>query len=310
MRPKDVARGAVLRKALGLFHATVHPLPGIQPAGALDSFVEQIVESMRRIEYVKLVHRKPHSPDRSDPSCELFDPLMAAGVAQRAGAIDEASWLVFLSVHFGKHRRSGWRLVRDVYGRLRSGRWDWAAVSAGPASFSEWLHANQSRLMPTGKVHFGNHRKYESLRPGPRGTAAVVASYVAWVLPHGGHDAMFEHALREARGDAGVAFDKLYCSMSAVKSFGRMARFDYLTMLGKFEIAEIEPAISYLDGATGPLKGARLLFGGSPRAHLSSKTLDRSVAELGTELAVGMQVMEDALCNWQKSPQRFVPFRG
>ena len=31
--------------------------------------------------------------------------------------------------------------------------------------------------------------------------------------------------------------------------------------------------------------------------------------ELGADLGVGMQVLEDALCNWQKSPDRFTPSR-
>jgi hypothetical protein len=31
---------------------------------------------------------------------------------------------------------------------------------------------------------------------------------------------------------------------------------------------------------------------------------------LEADLGVGMQAMEDALCNWQKSPRRFVHFKG
>ena len=31
---------------------------------------------------------------------------------------------------------------------------------------------------------------------------------------------------------------------------------------------------------------------------------------LDADLNVTMKVMEDALCNWQKSPVRFVHFRG
>jgi hypothetical protein len=97
--------------------------------------------------------------------------------------------------------------------------------------------------------------------------------------------------------------------MSAVKSFGRTARFDYLTMIGKLGLAPIEPGSAYLQGATGPVKGARLLFGDA-HAVLSLKELDIRLVQLGGELNVGMQVLEDALCNWQKSPQKFRPFRG
>jgi len=89
-----------------------------------------------------------------------------------------------------------------------------------------------------------------------------------------------------------------------------MAKFDYLTMLGKLGLAGIEPGSAYLEGATGPLRGARLLLGGSVTAALSAPTLDGWLVQLGTDLNVGMQVLEDSLCNWQKTPGKFVPFRG
>jgi len=105
-------------------------------------------------------------------------------------------------------------------------------------------------------------------------------------------------------------FDDLYNSMKAVISFGRTARFDFLTMVGKLGLANIEPGIPYLVDATGPLAGARLLFADDRDAKLHAGKLDDMVASLGAYLDVGMQVMEDSLCNWQKSPDRFIPFRG
>ena len=82
-------------------------------------------------------------------------------------------------------------------------------------------------------------------------------------------------------------------------------------MVGKLGLAAIEP-LRLPAGATGPLRGARLLFGGDPNASLGATTLDQWLVELDAELDLyfGMQVLEDALCNWQKSPARFVSFRG
>jgi hypothetical protein len=94
--------------------------------------------------------------------------------------------------------------------------------------------------------------------------------------------------------------------MDAVASFGRTARFDYLTMVGKLGLAQIEPGSTYMQGSTGPLQGARLLFGEAA----SAAALDAWLVELDGVLDVGMQVLEDALCNWQKSPEKFIPFRG
>jgi hypothetical protein len=115
---------------------------------------------------------------------------------------------------------------------------------------------------------------------------------------------------RSAKNDPYKCFDYLYQSMAAVRRFGRMARFDYLTMLGKLGLAPIEPGIAYIRGSTGPLRGANLLLGGSTTSVTNVATLEQSVVELGATLNVRMQVLEDALCNWQKSPYTFKKFRG
>ena len=130
-------------------------------------------------------------------------------------------------------------------------------------------------------------------------------SYVDWVAPPRTHDQMIQGVHKQVGQNARDVFDFLYRSMNAVKRFGRLAKFDYLTMLGKLGIAPIEPGSAYMIGATGPLKGARLLFGGKSSAN----ELDSLLNELDAHIQVGMQVLEDALCNWQKSPSKFVSFR-
>ena len=65
-----------------------------------------------------------------------------------------------------------------------------------------------------------------------------------------------------------------------------------------------------MSGATGPISGARLLFAGDKAASIGPGKLDAWLITLDSDLKVGMQVLEDALCNWQKNPQVFIPFRG
>jgi hypothetical protein len=48
----------------------------------------------------------------------------------------------------------------------------------------------------------------------------------------------------------------LYSGLNAVISFGRTAKFDYLTMLKKTGLLEAEPGHAFLNGATGPSKEA------------------------------------------------------
>lgn len=313
MRPRDTARGRELEDRLVRHDHSIRHLPGINDSNARSAFVEQLLESLHRIQYVAVIAEREISPRRADPNDELFDPLKAAILQKRTGNLEEAFWLTFLFVHFGKNARGGWRYAREIYGRLgASHRWDWAAISADPAAFRSWLDSHQMELRRTGVAGgFGNHRKYESLDArSPGGTGAVFQSYVEWVNPPRSHQRLVLDAVQRAGGDPRLSFDYLFRSMDAVTHFGRTARFDYLTMLGKLGLAPIEPGSVYIQNSTGPEKGARLLFGVHENVEASRKTLDKWLLELEGSLNVGMQAIEDAICNWQKNPNHFVAFRG
>lgn len=307
MSPGDRTLAASLAAALAV-HEQGRPLPGIRVPAARSTLVEQLIESVRRARYYPYVreHREIDA-GRADPAREIFDPLLGALVTQAAGSIDEACWLVFLSVHFGRNRRSGWRLARDVYGALGARRWDWHRTSGNVGKFRDWLEKKEPVLRSGNPPrHFGNHRKYQSLSASaPTGTGAAVSTYVEWVLDAGNHPSLFQRAATRGRDRRG-AFELLYDSMAAVASFGRTARFDYLTTLGKLALAPIEPGSLFLHGATGPLRGARLLFG----SGASTATLDGQCVALADALGVEAHVLEDALCNWQKSPTSLQRFRG
>jgi hypothetical protein len=52
------------------------------------------------------------------------------------------------------------------------------------------------------------------------------------------------------------------------------------------------------------------LFNNDSGADVTNADLNDWLAALEGELAIGMQALEDALCNWQKSPDAFKGFRG
>ena len=309
MRPGDRELARQLEERLLAHEHNVRPLPGIRESANRMAFLEQLVESIRRIKFVQTIRTRPLSARRSDPNDQLFDPLKAAILHQRSGEIEEAFWLVFLFVHFGKNARGGWRFAREVYGRVGEGMcWNWTRVSSDTTGFREWLHAHETELKREGVPGgFGNHRKFQSLDAYARdGTGSTIETYVAWVHPPRTHQALMDEAYQRADFNRRRAFHILYRSMVAVAGFGRLARFDYLTMVGKLGLAQIEPGSTYMQGASGPLKGARLLYG----HDASAAVLDAWLLELDTEIGVGMQALEDAICNWQKSPAEFIAFRG
>jgi hypothetical protein len=281
------------------------PLPGVVDSQALDTLATQFVASLRRERYYELLQTKSISAHRANPNDLRFEAERAVAYHVQQRNIDEAAWLIFLMTHFARPTNSGWTRLQDVYGRLGTGIWDWNTVSKNPAEFKDWLAANWRKI----RGKFGNHRKYESLRPtARRNLARVVDSYLAWVGSDG-HRQLFADVVRRTGNDPHKIFETLYQEIPIV-SFGRLARFDYLSMLGRYGIAPIEAGSAYLDGATGPLMGAHLLFDGTRDGPSTINELQCMLDGLDKDLSVGMKVIEDALCNWQKSPLRFEHFTG
>ena len=280
------------------------PLVGVADVVARRTLAQQMIASLRRLEYTAILKNRDIYPDRANPDSDFFDPERAALWHARNGNVDEAIWLVFLSIHFGKHGKYGWRVLRDVYSGLGTGRWTWERAAAQPGAFRNWLRANRQRIGGA----FGNHRKYETLDADSRSsTALVIESFVKLCSPS--PSGYFSSLVRTTGNDPEKLFDAAYHDLKIAR-FGRLARFDFLALLGRMDLAPIRPGSAYLRGATGPLRGARLLVDGDANSRRNADELDRILQRLDQTLNVGMQVMEDSICNWQKSPRQFIHFRG
>jgi hypothetical protein len=278
IRPGDQPELARLTDAFRSYEADHGALPGIKPGGTRDSLLEQIIESIRRRRYVSVLAERDIRGESADPRSTSFDPLRASILFHRQGNVDEAFWLLFLFVHFGEHRSAGHRYARDVYGCLGIGdAWTWERITS-------------------------NHRKFESLTDA--GTGAVIQSFADWVAAVSIGGVRVELV---DRGDPVRNFDETFRSMRAVLRFGRLARFDYLATAGRLGFAPMRPGRLYLASSTGPLHGAKRLWG-MPAGRAAD--LDRLAIDLDAYLQVGADVLEDALCNWDKSPARFRSFRG
>lgn len=287
-------------------YVDVWALPGLEDEDAKECFIAQLIDSVRRVNYYATIDSRDISENRLNPASQSFDPLRAAILHKKRGNINEAFWLAFLTVHFGRNLHTGWRLLTDVYRGLGDEvRWDWETIVGHVGEFRDWLNTSEIELKSNGK--FGNHRKYENCNGSKaRGTGAAIASYVSWVGPDHDHVQLINSA-KDAVGDnPQELFDFLYKTMN-VATFGRMGKFDYLTAIGKLGLANIEPGNTYLKGSTGPWRGVQAMFG-----NYESEMLDLLLEELAARLSFpfGMQVLEDAICNWQKSPSTYKYFKG
>lgn len=279
--------------------------PGIDDANSKEVFAMQLIESIRRVQFVVGLGDRSIDARRADPSTKLFDPIRGAAYLRSQGNIDEASWLVFLSTHFGQRPATNWALVSAFYRGDKNGPWTWTRATENLTHLLKWLNANAEFLRESGR--FGNHRKYESLGAySSNGTGSALSSYIEWVKSYGSHEQLFAQASLLTEHDRGLCFAHLYREMASVRRFGRMAKFDYLCMLAKLDLANIWPNSMYVAESTGPKRGGKLLLGD----QASATDIEDAIDLLDSEMDVGMQVFEDALCNWQKSPDVFVRFRG
>ena len=301
--PSRIDRAQHFFDGLGTFPAMHQPIPGIATDAHRETLSWQFVASERRFDHERAYLDRSVDIRRADPASAGFDPVRGAIALRNAGNIEEALWLTFLSVHFGRHGRTGWNLLASVYGG-NGKTWTWRRVSADVQGFRRWIVENAD----TFRGAFSNHRKHEHHRDKPNeGTGAVIAGYVDWVGPDGSQAKRWAEVVREGGNDPHSIFDRAY-STFRVPRFGRLGKFDLLTKLGRLRFVPMEPGRPYLDGATGPRAGAKLLFGTRPGIRVS--VIEAKTVALAKHLGIGMDVAEDAICNWQKSPDSFVHFEG
>jgi hypothetical protein len=231
------------------------------------------------------------------------------------GDLDEALWRGFLAGHFGRGsanpsiplevESAGQLLCGFSESASPSAIWTWDAVSSDPKVFRAWLYDHADLLWE--RLQFGNHRKYRSKQPG--GVFKVVESFVDWVDQHGGKPqcAFTANGVKSPE----EAFDILYHRVinpqppaHKIYDFGRLAALDMLILLGELEVLRVRPGSVYLEGSTGPLEGARKLWGKRPVAELAWKA-----DELARRAHLPFDIVEDALCMWQKK-LRSNPIRG
>lgn len=307
-RIKDQAKYNQVSALIDTFHCAPFSLVGLTSPQRKSVLVAQIIDSIRRIEYLRLTSARARSASLYTPYSGSFQPLAGAVALQNAGRSDDAYWLVYLATHFGKHKTDGWNLTEDFYGRFgQGGVWDWAAASQDPLAIARWLQGNYPNVTSAGRSRrFGNHRKFETLKPGSKGTGHALATYIQWVAAYGSHEAMINSVQGRVGQNPSEVFAFIYKELDQVAKLGRLGKFDLLCNLSNLFIAPIFPDKGYISQSTGPKAGSKMLFGNG----LAIADIERACTKLAEHLDVSPQVIEDSLCNWQKSPENYIYFRG
>ena len=276
-------------------------LPGLAATQDRQDFFGILEICIDRYEQERSIVDHAGDPDeREPPFSDAWDPRRAIVQWDRAGEKEEATWLAFLTTYFG-YRDDGdrWQAVRTVYAGFGEGRLSWETVRTNRRALDVCVrHAEEYKTLA-----FGTFRNLEPHVPDhPNGFLAVVASYLKEVerRGHGSQVAM----LSRWSTDRHLKFHHMVRELREIRRFGRLATFDFLTLLGNLGVFPLEPSTLHLDGSSSALAGARRLCG-KPTGNAA--LLDKECTALAADLGVPLQVVEDALSMWQKRGRRSAP---
>jgi hypothetical protein len=282
-RPEEIIeRVHALELSLREFFRT----QGIKPQDSkITDFAKHLAEceswAMRWEKLLKVANRLPET-----------DILFWIQESASRGDVDEALWRGFVAGHFGRTSAEGGEIfgssAKFLMGFGRQPHWTWERVSSNPESFKEWLFEHKDELR---SLSYGNHRKYESQKPDI--LYRVFRTFLDWTAQNGGSPTLaFRTDVDESPESK---FRLLYKSLRSIFRLGRTGAFDLLCLIGRMGLLPVLPDSCYLRGSTGPLKGARKLWGRRPTRELSL------VADLTAKaLDISYDTFEDALCVWQK----------
>jgi hypothetical protein len=273
----------------GAMEKRLHKILKMQGARTSDTRIKEFAARLaecesrgrRRRRLLQLAHRLPKT-----------DILFWISGNRRNMGVDEVLWRGFLAGHFGRgssdnpDKAESATKILCAFGRRPY--WTWVRVSLAAHSLKSWLGENREALK---SLRFGNHRKYESHKPVI--LYRVIRSFIQWVNDNGGSPGSAFQP--RANGGPGVHFDHLYHSLKGIFRFGRTGAFDLLCMLGDMGILPVRTDSCHLVGSTGPLRGARKLWGMRP-----PRELNRLADSTAKTLKIPFEIFEDALCMWQK----------
>ena len=191
-------------------------------------------------------------------------PGLYAEVAA-AGDAEEGLWLAFLIACLSPQEGD-----EDPFAAISAARVPWASGEL-PA------------LDPAG---FGARPAFRDADAGER----MLVAYRAWAAKGGSQHAILAG---EASWDASRRFDRAYERL-ALPGFGRVARYEFVTLIGALGLIDAAPqSLLLADAAAAPTMAAKRIFGiGDPLL------IGRRAGELAAEAGIGLSAFDLALQNW------------
>lgn len=264
----------------------------------IDCLSYQMIDSIGRVNIFRVYLERARKAESENLS--YFHTSNPFTLAQRSSlTLETRVWHSYVATYFGKSNSSKWNLFNKATFRDDNSLITLEYISENREEYFDYLRS--LNFFENG--NFSNHRKYT--KKSLDGEKGVLYSF-DFVLDN----------LPLYTPDEIVPFDEIYRNALSIPNFGRMAAFDFTCNLCKCGLNVEEPESMYQSYSTGPLEALNdfLILSGVDNAP---KSLQISIGdellrwfETNSDIYMLAQVLEDTICNWQKSPNSHTRYFG
>lgn len=207
-------------------------------------------------------------------------------------------WVLYIATYFGKSSKSNWELFNRATFDNNKSIMLFEDIRKDLNKYFTYL----SSFNFFDGCAYSNHRKFTAKRlNGQKGVFESMEYIVENIDQYSVENKM--------------DFDSMYKLAQKIPNFGRLAAFDFSCSLVKCGLIVEEPQSMYGEHSTGPLNAIGLLL----KLTNNSSSLEaklRLCSDLmqwfqnNSNIFMVGQVLEDAICNWQKNTSYYIQYRG
>lgn len=263
----------------------------------LNILAKQTFDSIRRIKIYETYKIKAQQAVKDGkPFIHTSNPFV---LAQRTDLnLQNKVWVLYLATYFGKSSKSKWTLFNRATFKKDQSIIKLDEINVDLNSYFKYL----SSFDFFQDCDYSNHRKFTAKKlTGVKGLFRSIEYFVGNI------------ALYSPKNE--MEFHEMYLLAKKIPGFGRLAGFDFTSSLVKCGFNVNEPKSMYANHSTGPLKGLKLLLKltDNNSSYSSQKQLSSDLMDWfskNSDIFMTGQVLEDAICNWQKNTRNYVRYVG
>ena len=259
----------------------------------------QTIDSIRRISIYDTYAEKAKKAEALElPYYDTYNPFT---LSQRDSLnLSSKVWYIYLATYFGKSNKSKWKLFNNAAFRNDKSLIELSYILENREEYYDYLKSFDFFA----EANYSNHRKFT--KKSMDGKLGVLSSI----------DFFLDNISQFTFSPDSAEFDLAYKRAMSIPTFARMSAFDFTSSLCKCGLNVDDPISMYHESSTGPLRALKDLLelsgqdGPSKASQIEfgNNLLDWFIGN--SDIKVVAQVVEDAICNWQKSPNQYERYYG